>query len=65
MAKFEVEVLVEINLDGDSDDAHRQVDAIMQANWDSWHHAGMASQIPTEWHFSILEGAVAEIDEES
>jgi hypothetical protein len=72
MSKYEVAVLIELELDDTgvnvSDDpvdqeaqfelAFQQADVIMQRAWDTdqgRHHV-------KKWHFSILEGAVTEID---
>ena len=64
--KYEVEVLVEIELDLDDvdgeDEAFRETDQIMQRCWDNDNRlAGLRSG--PAWHFTILEGAASRVDD--
>lgn len=61
--KFEVEVLVELELDGDEEAAFAAVDVLMQSAWDRTQ-GGTTIRAP-HWHFSMLEGCVADVTEES
>jgi hypothetical protein len=60
--KFEGEVLIEIEMDGDEDAAFNAIDQIMQAAWDRTQ-GGTTIGGPT-WHFTMLDGAVADVTEE-
>ena len=71
MSKYEVAVIIELELDDTGvnvndeaqedaqfEEAFKQADVIMQRAWDTdqgRHHVG-------KWHFSMLEGAVTQID---
>ena len=56
--KYQVEVLVEVTLDGDSEAAYTHVDGLMQRLWDG-DHAG--SKPGVGWHFEMLEGCVGDV----
>jgi hypothetical protein len=60
LKRYQVEVLVEIEVPGDTEAAFRATDEIMQANWDRTQ-GGTTIGGPV-WHFSMLEGCVAEIE---
>ena len=57
--KFEGEVLIELELDGDEEAAFRAIDVLMQSAWDRTQ--GGSTIGGPRWHFTMLEGAVAEI----
>jgi hypothetical protein len=60
--KFEVEVLVELELPGDEDAAFKAVDVLMQSAWDRTQ--GGETIGGPRWHFSMLEGCVDDVTEE-
>lgn len=59
MTKYQAEVLIELELDGDHEAAFKTVDDIMQRAWNSDQGRRWIDQ---KWHFSMLEGAVIELD---
>jgi len=64
--KYEVEVVIEIELDLDDvdgeDEAFRETDQIMQRCWDNDNRlAGLRSG--PAWHFTILEGAASRVED--
>jgi len=60
MTKYQAEVLVELELDGDDEAAFKAVDEIMQRAWDSDQGRRWIDQ---KWHFSVSgPGAVIELD---
>jgi len=57
---YQVEVLVEVKLDGTEEDAYALVDNTMQRAWDTDNGRNWARP----WHFSMLEGCVADITDD-
>jgi hypothetical protein len=59
MARFEVEVKVEVEIPGDEEAAYTAVDDIMQRAWDT---DDGRTWVKPKWHFEISgPGAVTEI----
>jgi hypothetical protein len=65
MAKYEVDVTIEVEIDNDDldgeDEAFKAVDETLQRLWDR-DHAG--SKPGTPRHFTMFEGSVARVVEE-
>ena len=58
MTKYQADVTIELNLDGDDEAAFRAIDEIMQRAWDTDRGRRWVDQ---EWHFSMTPGSVANV----
>jgi len=61
MTKYQADVTIELDLDGDDETAFRAVDEIMQRAWDTDRGRKWVDQ---KWHFSMTPGCVANVTEE-
>jgi len=61
MTKYVADVQIEVELEGDEEAAFKVIDETLQRAWDTDQGRAWLSK---NWHFSMLEGCVAEVVEE-
>lgn len=61
MTKYEADVTIELEIDGDDEAAYQAVDEIMQRAWDTDRGRKWIDQ---KWHFSMTPGSVANVTED-
>ena len=61
MTKYQADVTIELDLDGDDEAAFRAIDEIMQRAWDTDRGRRWVDQA---WHFSMTPGCVSNVTED-